>query len=457
MKKYLLLDKGFVLRHSTSESILHNLRTGAVYKLFTDQVELIYLLDGTKTLQQIMALYSKSSRKKVTELLAKLGEMKMLSLVDQPQPRTFVTEKVPDHRLESVHLEASAKCNMRCVHCYQGDLIAKGLKLSTQEILSLLDQMQKMQVNNIGISGGEPLMMKNLDTILHAAEERMIRISALFTNGLLINDRFVQTIQSLLSRFPVFVSLDSMPGNTFAFRGFSEAKSYHVLSKIVANIRTVVQSGIPVTVNTVINLENIECLPQMYSLITECGVKSWRLGFPKPTTLFRLHGASFNPQWQLIAERCLSLLGRHLENGSPFGLQIEYLFREVLFEQGLQILSDQDYVCDYEGRRHECCIKPNGDVVSCAYCTELPVGNIRETSLRDVWYSKAMQDVKTVRIGDVKGCHGCDLRSLCGTGCRANAYFLHGDFRNAKDDYACEAVRFFKERVIPLLKVHKLV
>src|SRR3989339_127825 len=62
-----------------------------------------------------------------------------------------------------------------------------------------------------------------------------------------------------------------------------------------------------------------------------------------------------------------------------------------------------------------------------------------------------MQEIKTIRIGDVEGCRGCDLRSLCGTGCRANAYFLHGNFRHAKDDYACEAVRFFKEKVKTIL------
>ena len=141
----------------------------------------------------------------------------------------------------------------------------------------------------------------------------------------------------------------------------------------------------------------------------------------------------------------------------PFQIQIEYLFREELFKQGLFELSDQDYVCDYEGRRTELCVKPNGDVVSCAYCTELPIGNIRKTPIRDIWYSPEMEKVKTIKIGQVEGCRGCELRNLCGTGCRANAFFLHTDFEHAKDDYACMAVAFFKEKVLPLLKEHKLI
>ena len=210
--------------------------------------------------------------------------------------------------------------------------------------------------------------------------------------------------------------------------------------------------GISVVVNTVVNMENIDHLDAMYDLVKRMSVSSWRLGFPKMTPEFKNYRATFNVEWGIIAERCLVLLRRHLANGMPFHLQIEYLFREQLFEQGFQKLTDNDFVCDYEGRRSECCVKPNGDVVSCAYCSELPIGNIKQSSIWNIWYSDKMREVKTVKIGDVAGCRGCKLRELCGTGCRANAYFLHGDFYNAKDDYACLAVSFFKRKVAPLLR-----
>ena len=68
-----------------------------------------------------------------------------------------------------------------------------------------------------------------------------------------------------------------------------------------------------------------------------------------------------------------------------------------------------------------------------------------------------MSDLKKIQIGDVVECRGCELRSLCGTGCRANAHFLHGDFHNAKDDYACLGVAFFKEKVVPLLRKYSMI
>lgn len=450
-KPFLLLSKKFMLRHTFSESILQNLENGAVYKLGQDQVEFIHLLDGTKKLSEIKKMYSKNSIQILNDFLSNLKNLNAIESIESVSQRFFRKDKVVDRRLESVHLEASGECNMRCVHCYQGDLIKNKEELSFEKVLLLLDQMEQMQVSNIGISGGEPLMMPKLFSLMEEIEKRSIRISALFTNGTLINETFVNQVLSLRSKFTVFVSLDSMSGIPFTFRGFSKDKSDAVLLKIINNIRLLVNSGINVTINTVVNSENINHLEEMYILIKSLNVKSWRLGFPKQTSLFKTHTTDFNVEWDIIAGKCFTILENHLADNKPFDLQIEYLYRETLFNQGLHVLKGDDYVCDYEGRRGECCIKPNGDVVSCAYCNEIPVGNVEMNSLEEIWYSSEMQHIKMIRIDAVRECQECELVSICGTGCRANAHFLHGDFHNAKDDYACKAVKFFSKEVYPLL------
>lgn len=455
--KYVLLADDFTMKHSISASILYCLRNGAIYELPPDQVGFLQLLNGTSTLGQVIKQYSKKSKPDVLRLLNHLEKIEALKFTDKPTLKIIQRNKVFDKRLESVHLEASSKCNMKCVHCYQAKYLKTKEELSLPEILNVLDGLQTMQVNNVGISGGEPLMMPRLAEILKTIEKKDMRISALFSNGLLINEDFIRMIKTLRSRFSLFVSLDSIPGKTLSFRGFSNKNSRQIIEQIINNIKLLVSAGINVVINTVVNTENIGYLNEMYDLIKDLKVESWRIGFPKMTPEFKIHSDKFNVKWSSVADSCFFLLQRHLANGMPFHLQIEYLFREELFKQGLQTLSDRDFVCDYEGRRTECCIKPNGDVVSCAYCSDLPLGNIRKSSIRDIWYSPQMERVKTIKIGDVVECRKCKLRSLCGTGCRANAYFLHGDFYNAKDDYACLAVGFFQEKIIPLLKEYNLI
>jgi radical SAM protein with 4Fe4S-binding SPASM domain len=449
---YVSLARDFALKRSVSENTLYNLVNGATYDLSSDQGEFVLLFDGKKTAQHIMAQYDFASQKVIDKLLHQLESIGAVKFSGVPHSRKITQETVPDKRLEFVHLEASGKCNMFCAHCYQAKHVETKEELAFGEILSLLDQLQKMQISNIGISGGEPLMMPNLDLLMEEIEKRDIRISALFTNGLLINESFIKTVKSRRSDFPIFVSLDSIHGGTLNFRGVPNKKANQVLDRILKNIRLLIQNNVRVVLNTVVNAENISLLGDMYQLIRSLGIDSWRIGFPKMTARYKEHSDRFNVKWSAVAERCLGILKYHIKEEMPFHLQIEYLFRPELLNKGPEILSAQSYVCDYEGRRSECCIKPNGDVVSCAYCSDLILGNIKKAPIWDIWYSPAMKNIKTIRAGEVAACRNCDLLSICGTGCRANAHFLHSDFYNAKDDYACKAVLFFKEKVAPLLK-----
>jgi len=150
----------------------------------------------------------------------------------------------------------------------------------------------------------------------------------------------------------------------------------------------------------------------------------------------------------------LKLIKYHFEKESiekqGFDLQIEYLFRKELLEN-LELLSVDAFVCDYEGKRQSCCIKPNGDVTSCAFYTDFPLGNVLKQPLKTIWYSETMQKMKNVRIQDIEDCKSCSLSPLCAAGCRANAIFLHGS-ENSKDDDACVAVKFFSEKVAPFFQ-----
>ena len=227
--QYVSLAGDFTLKHSTSMSTLYCLRNGTTYELTADQVEFLQSLDGTNTVEQILKQYAKTSRVDVLQFIDQLKNISAVEFTNASAPRVLGRNQVPDRRLEAVHLEASGKCDMKCVHCYQAEYVKSGEELSFDEIIRLLDDLQGMQVNNIGISGGEPLMMSRLADVLSAIEERKMRISAIFSNGLLINGRFIQAVQELRSQFSLFVSLDSIPGVDFSFRGFSSKDSRKVL------------------------------------------------------------------------------------------------------------------------------------------------------------------------------------------------------------------------------------
>jgi radical SAM protein with 4Fe4S-binding SPASM domain len=76
-----------------------------------------------------------------------------------------------------------------------------------------------------------------------------------------------------------------------------------------------------------------------------------------------------------------------------------------------------------------CIISPRGDVQPCAYLN-LPVGNVRETPFSRIWQESEV--FRTLRAEDYSGsCGRCGYKKVCG-GCRARAWYYHGDYMAAE-------------------------
>lgn len=450
MGRYIKLADDFVVKGSESEQVLASLRRHNKYFLNSQQFEFLKLCDGKRTEQDILLMYHPDDHLTVKEYLVLLQDIGAIEISQTCSSRSICAELVPDMRLQAVHFEITGGCNMRCAHCYQGDIHDFSSDLTLKEIESLIHQMRELQVEHVNIGGGEPLTRADFFEIVELVETNDMRVSSLFTNGLLVDEKIVERFLKCRSVFTVYLSLDAITGEGMRFRGFEPKSGKKALGKILSHIKAMMSQGIPVVINTLLNKHTIDNLHKMHDVVCDLNVSSWRLGFPKNVGSFIPNKKSFKESWQRASSACLDILRHHLDEGSLFHMQIEYLFRPDLFDN-MRMLPEDDFVCDYEGRREGCCIRPNCDVVSCAYGGDFPIGNIRHDRLWDIWYSKAMKRIKNMRIGDVEGCKECPLKPVCATGCRLNAHFLAGDMNHSPDYDACMAVEFFLDKVVPLL------
>src|SRR5206468_3772066 len=62
----------------------------------------------------------------------------------------------------ALHLEVVAACNLSCSHCFAGVLPRQERPLSLDELDSLFGQMAALGTYRLGLTGGEPLMRKDL-------------------------------------------------------------------------------------------------------------------------------------------------------------------------------------------------------------------------------------------------------------------------------------------------------
>ena len=115
-------------------------------------------------------------------------------------------------RVEYVRVSVTDKCNLRCVYCMplEGlDWLKRESLLSYEEIASVLRTMAGMGLKKVRITGGEPLVRKDLSHLVRmVADIPGIEDISLSTNAVLLNDQAQELRDSGVRR--VNVSLDSL-------------------------------------------------------------------------------------------------------------------------------------------------------------------------------------------------------------------------------------------------------
>ena len=153
-----------------------------------------------------------------------------------------------DRQIRSVRVSVTDKCNFRCRYC----MPAEGLEwlprdelLSFEEIAQLVGVLASMGVDEVRLTGGEPLVRRDLPVLVSLlAETPGVRDLSLTTNGVLL-DRLAQPlVEAGLTRLNV--SLDSLSHVRFAeitrrdaldrvLAGLAEAERYPELRPIKVN------------------------------------------------------------------------------------------------------------------------------------------------------------------------------------------------------------------------------
>lgn len=119
--------------------------------------------------------------------------------------------------LRNLRLSVTDRCNLRCSYCMPEEeyvWLPRDNILSFEEIASLVDVFVDLGVDKIRLTGGEPLLRKDLDRLVAMlAADRRIHDLAMTTNGVLLADQAAALRAAGLHR--VTVSLDTLRPERF--------------------------------------------------------------------------------------------------------------------------------------------------------------------------------------------------------------------------------------------------
>jgi MoaA/NifB/PqqE/SkfB family radical SAM enzyme len=160
---------------------------------------------------------------------------------------TIEGEPPVDHLMGPLvcHLEVIARCNLRCRHCFAGELPRREDELSLEEMSALFAELASLGCMRVSLTGGEPLLRKDLLEVIDAARAQGLSVS-ITTHGLFLDERWARALaeRDLLW---LNVSLDGATGSTNdAIRG--EGVYEQVLARLEA-VRGIVPFSLAFTLH----------------------------------------------------------------------------------------------------------------------------------------------------------------------------------------------------------------
>lgn len=327
--------------------------------------------------------------------------------------------------------EITRRCNLKCIHCRSASEIeVEGHPdFPTGEAFRVLDDIVSYAAPVIVLSGGEPLIRKDIFDIARYGTEKGLRM-CLATNGTLVTDEICEKIKESGIRI-VSLSLDGSTENVHDdFRNQKGA-----FEGTLRAAKLFKRHGIEFIINSSFTKRNQEEIPKVYRLAKELGATAWYMFMIVPT------GRGEEMMNELISkEDYEEILEWHYQMEKD---EKDMLVRPTCAPHYYRVVlqKSKEEGVKFEKRTLKfstggakgciagqliCLIDVDGNVLPCSYFPK-PAGNIRKQSFKDIWENselfKELRDFKRY-----KGrCGSCEHINVCG-GCRARAYSVYGDY-----------------------------
>ncbi len=350
----------------------------------------------------------------------------------QPLPDFLLWKKLKANRtLVSFNLEATARCNNNCRHCYinlpADDKAAKEKEVSLEEIKEIVDEAVSLGALWCLVTGGEPLLRDDFFDIYDYVKRKGLLVSV-FTNATLITKEHVNLLRKLPPR-DIEVTVYGVTQETYE-RVTRKPGSFDAFNK---GLDLLIRNEIKVRLKAMALRSNVH---EIFEIKRFCRRKTKDYFRFDPFLHLRVDG---NParnleikSERLSAEEIVTLERsdpqrlRSLKNNcnNLFVSQGSCNYCNHLFHCGT---GDGLFTLSYDGYFRLCSSLVHPD---CIY-------DLRKGNLSDAWHKfvPRVRDMSSDRGEFLEKCSGCPLINLC-MWCPAHAHLETGEM-DVWVDYFC--------------------
>jgi len=361
----------------------------------------------------------------------------------------------------TVAWEITRACALKCLHCRaEAQPRRDPRELTTEEGFRLIDQVAAVGGPILIITGGDPMMRRDVfDFISYAAKDKGLRVALSPSATKLVTRQALKRAKEA-GVLRTHISLDgSCPEIHDSFRGVQGS-----FQRTIEVLEDLAELGMSLQAGTTVCRRNLHDLPNIMEVVARYKAVMWNLFFLVPTGRGALedlvspqeHEEVFHWLYNIAKEapfdvrttaaqhyRRVVIQRRRVEmaqgqcqgatptgpapwhppnreggpGGSLFLTGAGYSFKDGLGQSAMKGVNDGNGFAFIDHVGNVC---PSGFL-------QLPAGNVRKQSFIDIYrYSPLFRELRD--YAKLKGkCGLCDFRDVCG-GSRARAFAVTGDY-----------------------------
>ena len=356
----------------------------------------------------------------------------LISIADTKklQNTTSVEQYSIKYLLKSIHIEISGFCNEKCVHCYIPHHRVDGM-MDSRLFYKILEESVDLNIINITLSGGEPLLHENILEFLERSRRFELSVNILSNLTLLNNDiisemsknKFLSVQTSLYSMNPKIHDNITQHSGSFG--------------KTKEGLLQLIHAGVPVQISCPIIKQNKKSFIEVIRWANDKNI-----------------GVVIEPIIFSIYDNSKSNLANRLSLE-----EIDEVY-DVLFHNGYaneiydkakekRMVTANDSVCSI--CRSKVCVSSNGYVFPCVGWHKNIIGNLNKQSLKEIWESsKEIKELREIQLKKFNKCISCEDRGYC-TICIMNNYNENRDIYKISE-FNCRSASIIHKKIFNFLE-----
>ena len=314
-----------------------------------------------------------------------LVELEKMGLINADfSPKEYRFSKI-EKELNFVWLELTEACNLRCLHCYDGDEHKDNFseKLSFEQWKDVLFQLKKLNCKRIEFIGGEPTVYPYFFDLLKYAVSLGLKTD-IYSNLLLFSDELVGFIKEheITVHFSIYGSNGEVHDSVTCRKGSFEKTIYWV-KKLVSN-------DIKVIPAITIMRKNQDDYENTIQFVKSLGVETKLIAVDTVRATNKRCVLNLTPTGKA---KLISLRQKPNFSTTREFFEKAYSTNTCLFGKFS--------------------IQPNGNLSPCEFSRDIIYGNVKKNSINEILESDVLNSFWFLNFSKISDCKNCEYRFAC--------------------------------------------